>query len=131
MEKDMENNYWLKYGYGQYLAYKEVLPIHQKIPCIVKSFTSETQQRIDLLKNMFLNQSPTAWGDKNALINQLLDMGRSKGDIAKQVGISIEELEKYLLHPDIPQRYLEEADRNNASYITMDNIRKLDIPYSH
>jgi len=46
-------------------------------------------------------------------------------NIANKMGVSKSDIEKYLIHPDIPKEYIEMTIANKRSLITLENIRKL------
>ncbi|MBU9723819.1 MULTISPECIES: hypothetical protein [Bacillaceae] len=128
-EKDKEGKHWLKYGYSQYLAYMEVLSLEDEVTCLEKPYSNQTKQRIDILRNMFGNNK-SAWVDKHKIICDLVEKNKSLIFIANEVGVSKKDIEQYLVHPDIPSWVIDAAVKNNASFITIENVRKLELPVS-
>ncbi|WP_269761763.1 hypothetical protein [Bacillus pacificus] len=124
MEKDPNHKrYYLLSGYVAYEAYKEAgISV---VDCIVKPFSNRTEQMVQLLQNMFHN-SRSDWMGKSALISTLLDQGTSIKEIAKRVGVKNQDLERYLLHPEIPLEIANKAYELKCVPL-VDKVRRLGI----
>ena len=124
LEKDPNHKrYYLLSGYVAYEAYKEAgISV---VDCIVKPFSNRTEQMVQLLQNMFHN-SRSDWMGKSTLISTLLDQGTSIKEIAKRVGVKNQDLERYLLHPEIPLEIANKAYELKCVSL-VDKVRRLCI----
>jgi hypothetical protein len=128
VEKEIDKDiYCLVAGYPEYKAY-----VHwgkkKKICCFVQPYSDYTKQRMTLLTRMF-NHQVTSWLDKHTIIKQMIDNGQAINRIAKQIGVSTEDIQTYLIHPDIPRYIIPLAFKNKGSFPNLDQIRRLDLPY--
>ncbi|GAB6554260.1 ParB N-terminal domain-containing protein [Bacillus mobilis] len=124
LEKDPnQKRYYLLSGYVAYEAYKEAGL--NAVDCIVKPFSDRTEQMVQLLQNMF-HDSRSDWMGKSVFISTLLDQGTSIKEIAKRVGVNAKDLERYLLHPEIPLEIANKAYELNCVPL-VDKVRRLCI----
>ena len=80
---------------------------------------------VQLLQNMFHN-SGSNWIDKSIIISQLLDKSVGIKEIAKRVGVEGRDLERYLLHPEIPIEIANKAYELQCVPL-VDKVRRLCI----
>ncbi|WP_044784545.1 ParB/RepB/Spo0J family partition protein [Bacillus thuringiensis] len=124
LEQDPDKkSLYLISGYAAYEAYKKAGLSY--IDCIVRPFSGRTEQMIQLLQSMFHN-SGSNWIDKSIIISQLLDKSLSIKEIAKRVGVEGKDLERYLLHPEIPIEIADKAYQLQCVPL-VDKIRRLCI----
>lgn len=124
LEQDPDKKrYYLISGYAAYEAYKTAGLRY--IDCIVGPYSDKTEQMVQLLQNMF-HHSGSNWIDKSIMITQLLDKGVSLKEIAKRAGVEGRDLERYLLHPDIPIEIANKAYELQCVPL-VDKIRRLCI----
>lgn len=130
LEKDpVKNLFWLVGGYPEYLAYKSLNSYNKDsigVPCLIRTYTDTTEQRIALLKRMFHHQV-TKWMDKHLLISRLIEENKTTSKIASRLGVSESLIRSYLIHPDIPKAIIQLAEKNKGSFINLEKIRRLPL----
>ncbi|UPO90117.1 hypothetical protein [Niallia sp. Man26] len=124
-----EEKYWLISGYTEYRAYEMILEKKKdkNISVIEQEYSNITSQRIKLLRKMFHDQA--SWLDKHFLLHKLIEKGLGLLEISRQVGISLTDLNSFLVNPELPKDIIEKAYKNNGSLITLDRIRKLELHF--
>ncbi|HHT7084727.1 ParB/RepB/Spo0J family partition protein [Bacillus anthracis] len=127
VEKSLDGKkYYLISGYIAYEAYKSVGK--QYIDCIVSPLSNETEQTVLLLQSMF-QVAGVNWMDKSILIFQLLEKGLDIDKIARRVGVKKQDLERYLIHSEIPPEIANKAYDLQCIPL-VDKVRRLRVTYS-
>ncbi|BAU27763.1 ParB-like chromosome segregation protein Spo0J [Aneurinibacillus soli] len=124
---EKRNKHWLIDGYPDYEAYKE--SGFKKVLCFIRPYSDGTERRIALLRKMFTPDT-TSWLDKHKRISELIiEENKTTSEIAKLLGVTIRDVEHYLIHQDIPEHIVDLAFKNKASFPNIEKIRQLEIPY--
>jgi hypothetical protein len=122
---DEKRTYWLVTGYTELCAYLSCGI--KAVSCFIREKTDTFNQRVTLLNRMF--SEPTNWINKHKVIFALIQDGKSVEFISRKLKVTESDLKKYLIDPTIPEPFVIEAKQNDASFINLNAVAKLDISW--
>lgn len=124
VQRDSFEKHWLIAGFPEFEAYQECEI--DSIYCYVQPLTSVTEQRLILLRRMFQYENNT-WIDRHKQINELVSHGKTAKEIAGKIGVIESDVERYLIHPEIPEEIVKFAFAFKRSFPNLELVRRLEL----
>ncbi|MFV8829457.1 hypothetical protein [Alkalihalobacterium sp. APHAB7] len=107
VEKQPNDNYLLIGSYQDYYAIKDTFSDTKKnvlLPCVIINTTITRKERLLITFRYLLRYSTLSPLDKHALFVQLRKHITVE-TLAKETGLTTQEVSKYLFHPNIPEKF--------------------------